>query len=237
MLKKNIQKNYTKTEFISEKDKLNIFYKKDFLDKNTADRYYRLLEKYLVYEDPERTKIVLAGIERYIPRKQVAYGNRDVYYSFAGNLSHARCWDIDINEMGKRHQDSIICTIITKILKKVEEFTSIKYNYVLINRYKDGNDYIGFHSDSESYLDQEAGIVGVTFGAERDFQFQPQKKLQPVESPATIEFVLHHGSLIHMRHPTNSYWKHSVPKRTNVTQPRISLTFRHVFISDSKNNQ
>jgi len=37
---------------------------------------------------------------------------------------------------------------------------------------------------------------------------------------------LTNGSLIVMLGDTQIYWKHSIPKETNVTDARINLTFR-----------
>ena len=44
------------------------------------------------------------------------------------------------------------------------------FNGILVNKYMNGNDYIGAHSDDESGLDK-VGVVSISYGAERIFGF------------------------------------------------------------------
>ena len=123
----------------------------------------------------------------------------------------------------------IVCSTLRKIKRNVELFTGNKYNFVLINRYANGDDYIGFHADDERSLDQYAGVVGVYLGAEREFQFIPKSGITS-NLPNKISLILHHGSIVYMNYPTNNYWKHSLPKSSYIKKPRISLTFRNLTI-------
>lgn len=210
-----MQKNFKEKSFKSEIDKLDVYYKKNFLSEKEADVYFRVLEDKLQYNSAESSKVKIFGKEIPIPRKQVAYGEPGTFYNFSGIKVDARSWNIEEDE---------VCRVIREVKSKVEERSGVVFNFVLINRYENGEQYIGFHTDDENDLDGNSPIVGVSLGAERDFQFKAKKI--PVEHKQVIELTLHHGSFISMNHPTNKNWSHSLPKRLRVKRPRISLTFR-----------
>lgn len=107
-----------------------------------------------------------------------------------------------------------------------------KFNFVLVNRYNDGNDHMGEHRDDEADLVPKSAIASVSVGQARDFIFRhrdargsgAKRKIDPVK------FELSHGSLLIMNHPTNVYWFHSLPVRKKVICPRINLTFRQMVV-------
>ncbi len=43
--------------------------------------------------------------------------------------------------------------IIKNTIEEILEMSDIKFNYVLINFYRDGNDCIGWHSDREAIVE------------------------------------------------------------------------------------
>ncbi|XP_065625210.1 DNA oxidative demethylase ALKBH2 isoform X3 [Quercus suber] len=120
------------------------------------------------------------------------------------------------------------------------------FNSLLLNRYKGGNDYVGWHSDDEKLYGLTPEIASVSFGCDRDFFLKKKPcKTSNVskrhdEEPASkrlkkschadqYTFKLKHGSLLVMRGNTQRDWIHSVPKRAKVDTTRINLTFRHVL--------
>ncbi|KAB1221659.1 hypothetical protein CJ030_MR2G024032 [Morella rubra] len=115
------------------------------------------------------------------------------------------------------------------------------FNSLLLNRYKGGNDYVGWHSDDEKLYGLTPEIASVSFGCEREFFLKKRPKgRKHVEEPASKRlkmsdhaaqhsFTLKHGSLLVMRGNTQRDWIHSVPKRAKVEAARINLTFRHVL--------
>ena len=205
--------------YSSLSDHFRVHYKPDFLDKKTADKYFAILEDKLEYMTKEQSKVTVYGKQYEIPRKQMAYGNSNINYKFSGVTVPAKDWN---------DKDDIVCRVLKNIKGQVELFTGQKFNFVLINRYATGEDHIGFHSDDEKELGENPSIVGVTLGAERDFQFRPKKDFYPQVIDSHFEMVLHHGSIVVMNNPTNKYWQHAVPKRSAIKKPRISLTFRHI---------
>ena len=206
--------------YVSLYDQINVIYEKTFFSKYEADTYYNLFESKLKYNSDEDSKIKIYGKSIKIPREQVAYGDVGTFYTFSGNKVTPRNWNSD--ECGRK---------LLLIKNKIEQYTGEPFNFVLVNRYKDGNSYIGFHSDDEKDLDKSSSIMGVSLGSERDFLFKPNKSFIPKNLSSTISINLSHGSLIQIKSPTNEFWQHSIPKRTNSKNPRISLTFRCMKIS------
>ena len=114
------------------------------------------------------------------------------------------------------------------LLREVlEKIVGVKYNFVLVNRYKDGNDKMGDHKDDEKELDPEVPIASLTFGAERDFIFKHQDRAK--NNVENVKIILKNGMLLLMKHPTNQYWYHGLPPRKTCSEPRINLTFRKII--------
>ena len=113
-----------------------------------------------------------------------------------------------------------LCTI----RQRVETETRIKFNAVLLNLYRDGNDGVSWHGDKTATVNKNMIIASVTFGETRMFRLRHKfrKELQQVEIP------LYHGSFLLMAGTTNSFWEHQVPKTARKVLPRINLTFRQV---------
>ncbi|RIA90402.1 hypothetical protein C1645_693551 [Glomus cerebriforme] len=112
---------------------------------------------------------------------------------------------------------------VKEIKEKIEEILNIQFNFVLLNWYKDGKDYIGEHSDNEKGLVKLGVIACVSLGAKRTFIFRNKKNKK-----ITHKINLENGSLIVMRGTTQQYWKHSIPKENSIREGRISLTFRQL---------
>lgn len=127
--------------------------------------------------------------------------------------------------------------------------TAWKPTFAFANRYKDGNDCVGFHSDHIATLGPRPIIAGLTLGACRRFDMKQQIASSSSSStnrgrgnksvPKTIKcrhisVPLPHNSLIIMWSDAQESWQHSVPRCSNDTilqhdkvgTVRISLTFR-----------
>jgi len=185
----------------------------EFIDYKTSKKIFNTLENKLTYNSDESSSILIYGKKIIIPRKQVAYGDKGTFYNFSGNKVMAKDWN----------EDDIICRIIKQIKAKIELVSGEQFNFVLINRYKDGDDYIGYHADDEDDLEDKSTIAGVSFGCARDIYFKASNN-------CVQKIILKIGSLILIKYPTNQYWKHSIPKRKKIKTPRISLTFRKMKI-------
>ena len=115
---------------------------------------------------------------------------------------------------------------LAKLRDLVEQKTGVRYNFVLVNRYKDGEEKIGDHKDGEKELAKDVAIASLTLGAERDFIFKHQDRRN--NSVENVKLLLKDGMLLLMNHPTNTFWYHGLPPRKGCHQPRINLTFRRI---------
>ncbi|GAV70276.1 2OG-FeII_Oxy_2 domain-containing protein [Cephalotus follicularis] len=126
-----------------------------------------------------------------------------------------------------------------------KELPESRFNSLLLNRYKDGNDCVGWHADDEKLYGSTLDIASVSFGCERDFLLRekpsksfkekrsddkpPSKRTKKNSHANHHSFRLKHGSLLVMRGHTQRDWVHSVPRRAKADAIRINLTFRHVL--------
>ncbi|KAI3456590.1 hypothetical protein Pfo_013253 [Paulownia fortunei] len=119
------------------------------------------------------------------------------------------------------------------------------FNSLVLNKYKGGNDSVGWHADNEKLYGPTPEIASVSFGCERDFLLKkkpskvksarrnegepPSKRSKKLNNSDQHAFVLKHGSLLVMSGYTQRDWLHSVPKRVKAESVRINLTFRRVL--------
>lgn len=181
----------------------------------SAKLWFNYLEKpgIITYLPKEETRVKVFGKVYDTPRQVTSYGDPGIKYKFSGSVIKAIPWTPEL--------------LILKSL--VEDICKCNFNYVLINRYKDGQDTIGYHQDDEGDLVNDAPIASLSFGATRDFILKhahAKKKSGEFSTLDNVVIPLTSGSLLIMNHPTNKNWYHSIPKRTGVKQPRINLTFR-----------
>lgn len=106
-----------------------------------------------------------------------------------------------------------------------EEVAAAFFNSLLLNRYRDGLDSIGFHSDAEPELGANPLIATLSLGAEREFVLKHRRNRE------TKTYQLGHGSLLVMGGSTQHFWLHGVPKTRTLAGERISLTYRRILQS------
>lgn len=138
------------------------------------------------------------------PRLTTWYGDNDKPYKFSGITLQPHPWN-----------ESLL-----KIKNKIEPLSGVNFNSVLLNRYRDGNDSISWHTDAEKELGKNPVIASVNFGEERVFQ------LKHIETGERIDIPLKHGSLLIMMGELQHFWKHQIPKSKRPMKERINLTFR-----------
>ncbi len=99
-----------------------------------------------------------------------------------------------------------------------------KFNSVLLNYYRDGNDSMGRHSDDEKELGTRPIIASISLGVQRDFVI-----VEKLGMKKRYVLPLEHGSLLVMREDSQKLYLHELPKRKKVKTGRINLTFRYVY--------
>ena len=100
-------------------------------------------------------KIKIMGKEINTPRWQESFG-KDYHYS------------------GINHTARPVSThpYLSLLLEWVRNHSKKNYEQILINWYKDGNHYIGWHSDDEKQLVKNSSIYSFSFGQARDFDIK-----------------------------------------------------------------
>ena len=194
--------NYTKNQQILKACDDLLFYIPDFLGQS-SDRYFELCTNLRTWK---QEKISIYGKKHPLPRLTLWYSKEGLTYYYSG-----------IKMIPKRYPK-----VIEALSEKVCNVTNLYFNSVLLNKYRNGSDKVGWHRDNEKCLGKIVNIATISLGAPRTFL---AKRLNKKE---TFDLVLKHGSLLIMKHPFQNDWTHSLPARPRVRQSRISLTFRKI---------
>lgn len=170
----------------------------------TADAYFNNLRDNIQWQNEE---VKLMGKTFYPSRLTAYYGEKP--YRYSGVTRYPLPWIPGLLE----------------IKSIIEPITGVIFNAVLLNFYKNGNDYMGWHSDDERELVEHSPIASVSLGETRRFIFRQKSNRQN-----KIEMSLSNGDLLIMQGTTQKYWHHQVPKtrpkNPDVVKARINLTFR-----------
>ena len=151
--------------------------------------------------------IKIFGKTHQIPRLQAWYAEDGIEYTYSGKKLQRHNWNetlIDIKE-------------------EIESITSFKFNSVLANLYRNGDDSMGLHSDDEKELGINPVIASLSLGESRDIHFKHKNIKTSLDIPQTS------GQLIVMYGQTQKYWKHEIKKAKKFKKPRINLTFRNII--------
>ena len=201
-------------------------YYPEFLSPSEAERYKQRLLASIEFNSEEESKVrrPFSREKIAIPRRQTAYGAPGTSYTFAGCVVPARPWL------------PILCALRELLRKR----TGYEPNFVLVNYYRSGLDYIGWHADDEHDLGNAPDILSLSLGAERDFQFRHRGAFPQAGKPAprpelqTVSIPLRSGSFLIMRDPTNKHWKHQLPRRGGQKAleigERLNLTWRRILV-------
>lgn len=178
-----------------------LLYVRHFLDTTQSDRYLNLLLKSV---DWKQESMHLYGKTVQFPRLTAWYGDPNKAYTFSGITL----------------QPTAFTPALLEIKRHVETLAGVKFNSVLLNRYRNGNDSISWHTDDEKELGRNPVIASLNLGATRVFQ------LRHNDTKEKIALELSHGSLLIMRGELQHFWKHQIPKTKKAVGERINLTFR-----------
>jgi alkylated DNA repair dioxygenase AlkB len=164
----------------------------------------------LVDELPLHVEVYrMGGREVRSPRLVSWHGDPGTGYAYSGVPHEPAPWTPRVSELRAR----------------VEAATGLRFNSVLANLYRDGQDSVGWHADAEPEIGpsvEDRWVASLSFGHPRRFVLCHKK------TGARHELALGNGALLVMRGATQSHWRHSVPKTTRPVGPRLNLTFRHI---------
>ncbi|TFA98078.1 DNA oxidative demethylase ALKBH2 [Trichoderma ghanense] len=135
---------------------------------------------------------------------------------------------------------------VEAIKVEVEKHLGHPLNHVLIQFYRDGNDYISEHSDKTLDIVRGSYIANLSLGAERTMTLRTKKLDKGLSGAASDDgrrkiqrAKLSHNSLFRMGLQTNMKWLHAIRRDRRADRDRsaaelayssrrISLTFRRI---------
>ncbi|MED5373869.1 MAG: alpha-ketoglutarate-dependent dioxygenase AlkB [Myxococcota bacterium] len=117
--------------------------------------------------------------------------------------------------------------LLESLRQDMVQATGVPFNHVLLNRYRDGADYMARHADNEPELGYCPVIAALSFGTERPFRCTPKfTRDKKLTRRLRFSVMLSHGSLMVMGGRMQHTWRHEVPKALRTRGERINLTFR-----------
>lgn len=152
-----------------------------------------------------------------VPRLTCWLGDGGCTYRYSGLVHQPLAWTPALDALRRRLGEGLDC----------------RFNSLLINRYRDGDDQMGWHADDEPELVRDHPIASLSLGASRCLRFRPRPPTASrPDGPATghppLNLELADGDLLVMDGPSQSHWQHALPARRRVRLERINLTFRRI---------
>ena len=143
-------------------------------------------------------RIRLFGREAETPRMIAWYGDPGISYRYSGLDHPGQGWPPTLG----------------RLRQMLNERFRLALNFALLNRYRDGRDWLGWHRDDERGL---AGcVLSVSLGATR--------RLRLDLGSERIALDLEHGSILRF----NGALRHSLPRTRKPVAERFNLTFRRI---------
>ncbi len=179
-------------------------YWSDWLGQDAATDCLHQLQREL---DWQQRPIVLFGRQVMQPRLTAFHGDAGIAYRYSGKTLRAEDWP----------------GVLVPLCDALEVALGMRFNSVLCNWYRDGQDSMGWHSDNEPELGKRPLIASISLGGVRQF------RLKPLSGGECLALKPAHGSLIVMAGDLQQHWLHEVPKTRRTVGPRINLTFRRIL--------
>lgn len=170
----------------------------EYLNQSNADELLAWLEEKVLWHQEKHQmfgRIVTA------PRLVAWYGDPGLSYSYSGITHKTTGWP----------------QVLAELCDGVKTAFSLRSNFVLLNRYRDGTDSMGWHTDDEPEL--SGPVASLSLGATRRFHIREGRNAR------TQRIDLEHGSLLLLDRKIT----HALPKTKRKLGERINLTFRHVI--------
>ncbi len=183
-----------------------VTYDPSFLEPSFAEHAFAALTTEIAWA---QDAMVLYGRRVAFPRLTAWYGDPGAAYTYSGIRNEPRAWT----------------PLLRALRDRVAATSGARFNSVLLNRYRGGDDGMGWHSDDERELGAEPVIASLSVGAVRTFELRHRGDRERIALP------LASGSLLVMSGATQRHWLHRVAKDRRATGARINLTFRLVDVT------
>ena len=182
-----------------------LVFDKAYLNAELADTYF---DQIFSETSWQQHRIQCFGRDLEIPRLTAWYGDKNTTYRYSGIDLSPRPWT----------------PLLRSIKESLEAISGARFNSVLLNRYRNGKDSVGWHADDEKDLGDTPVIASLSLGATRRFQMKHR-----YQNGEKLVLDLTHGSLLVMSGNTQNNWLHQIPKTARPVGERINLTFRFIY--------
>ncbi len=193
---------------ISDDSALEMCYIPDFLSNPVADA---LLERLRNEVQWSGERVHVFGRWHAVPRLVSWCGEPRIDYRYSGRAHRCHGWSEPV----------------LPVRRRLLEALGVRFNFVLLNRYRDGADAMGWHADDEPSLGRKPVIASISLGATRRLLVRARR---PERKPSTA-VDLHHGSLLLAWGNCQHRYEHSLARTRKPVGERINLTFRNVISS------
>lgn len=183
-----------------------LFIMEDFLSPEESASFFSRLNNEVRWR---QETLEMYGKAHLLQRETAWYGDPGKDYTYSGITLSPSPW----------------IKPLLDLKEKIERVTDEEYNTVLLNRYRSGNDKVGWHSDHEREFERNSVIASLSLGVSRFFDIRKKK-----EKAGKMRFELHSGTLLVMKGAFQHNWEHQVPVQKKVTGVRINLTYRRMII-------
>lgn len=186
-------------------DNGEILFIENFLSSQEANLFIQKLKNTIRWR---QESIKMYGKVYPVPRETAWYGEEGRNYAYSGIMCNPLTWTQELLELKSRIESF---------------FSGEQFNSVLLNKYRNGNDKVSWHSDDEKELGVNPTIASVSLGATRRFDLRHKH-----DKAKTIKLNLTSGSLLIMKGELQHYWEHQIPQQKLIVEERINLTFRKI---------
>jgi len=121
---------------------------------------------------------------------------------------------------GKMEKAQPLTENLRLLLNYINNKFESDFNGILVNKYRDGNDYISEHSDNEKEI-SDKGVISVSYGAVRKFRIRNKITKKIIKNISTENY-----QIIEMAGNFQKEFLHGIPIEKKVKDERISFTFR-----------
>ena len=155
----------------------------------------------------KRPKIVVRGKEVGQPRDVGFFSDASTGYLYSQRIMEAQP----------------LTDAMRDLLGVLNAAYGLQFNGLLINRYRNGKDSVGKHGDDEKGLDTTAGVVILSWGAERTFRLRQNRSGAPIAKDTTTK--RYHALQMHGARFQKDL-THEIPKQLRIDGERVSITAR-----------
>ena len=180
----------------------DVRYRAGWITPQAADSMLAALQSEVSFE---QHRVRMFGRELPAPRLSAWIGDVDAIYTYSRVRYVPGPWT----------------PTLAAIRDRLHAELGMRFNSVLVNRYRSGADSMGWHADDEPELGPEPLIASVSLGATRRLRFRAR-----AAGGVKASIELESGSLLLMAGDTQELYQHAIDKSKAALAERINLTFR-----------